>query len=70
MTNREWLATLTNEEFVAWLCDETFSTITDENKVIYNRNYYPTRKKIALAFTDSRGGLLAWLEAEREGERK
>lgn len=71
MTNREWLATLTNEEFVSWLCDDTlFTTYTDGNSVSYNRFHYPTRKGIALMFPDSRIGLLSWLEAERKGEIK
>ena len=62
MTNREWLNSLTNEEFASWICDgEEF----DYEK---NEPFQPSPKWDYLQhrYTSSKGGLLIWLKQERK----
>lgn len=62
MTNKEWLNSLTNEEFASWICDgEEF----DYEK---NENYPPSPKwsTIQGQYTSSKLGLLIWLKQERK----
>ena len=62
MTNREWLNTLNNEDFVKWCLDREvidFKTFKSENPS-------PRLETIKYSYTSSRGGLLDWLGKERK----
>ncbi len=60
MTNREWLSTLSDEDFAKWC----FYPVSQDA----NGNYiqpFPTLQTIAVSNTSSYGGLLGWLKEER-----
>ena len=63
MTNREWLNSLTDEEFASWACDE--------EEFDFKNNVYaqpsPKRRRLEFKYNDAKGGLLMWLKQEREG---
>ena len=61
MTNREWLESLTDEEFADW------ATHDDQWDVENNRpiGLSPHRKTIVESYSDSYGGILSWLKEER-----
>lgn len=62
MTNREWLNTLTVEEFVAWLvCDEEF-----DRKARKPKSPTPRLSTIKYANIHVTAALKEWLEAERK----
>ena len=65
MTNREWLNTLTDEEFADWATYE--DTYFIENGVINIYGIYPHRRNIENMCTSSYGGILDWLKRERIG---
>lgn len=72
MTNREWLNSLSNEEFYKWLfedsgCYSEYNQDTHEYEYKF-RSYYPTRYDIIGRFTDSHCGMLDWLNEERSNE--
>ena len=62
MTNREWLNSLTDEEFTSWMCDD------EELDYEKNENYPPSPKWATIRgrYTSSKLGLLIWLKQERE----
>lgn len=63
MTNKDWLNSLTDEEFASWVCDEE---IYDFENNVYEQ---PSPKWDSLRgrYTSSKGGLLIWLKQERQG---
>ena len=67
MTNREWLATLTDEDFVNWLYAEK-SIFYDHRtlKVIEQAVYYPTLTEITMGWSSYSGRMLQWLNEERK----
>lgn len=68
MTNREWLNTLSNEDFAKWcLKEETVRHIFDKSKNISYEINEPTPKleTIRKEYTSSYDGLLKWLNEER-----
>ena len=61
MTNREWLETLTDEEFADWAtgCD---NWDWENNKPL---GLHPHRRNIESQYTSAYGGILLWLRQER-----
>jgi hypothetical protein len=67
MKNREWLATLSNEDFVNWIYAEQsifYDTITF--KVVEQAVYYPTLTEVTMGWNSCSGRLLQWLNEERK----
>ena len=65
MTNREWLNTLSDEDFTKWCLYEAqnfFNRKTNEYDIVQP---YPTLHTIKISFTSSYDGLLKWLNEER-----
>ena len=56
MTNREWLETLTDEEFADWATEEDY----------FGANNNPHLKEIKMEWTCSHYGVLQWLKQNRE----
>ena len=63
MTNREWLNSLTDEEFASWVCDEEVYDLANN---VY-AHPAPKWNRLMYQYNDSKGGLLMWLKQEREG---
>lgn len=64
MTNREWLWTLTTEEFVTWLvCDEEY-----DRKAMKPKSPTPRLSTIKYANINVTAALKEWLEKERNVE--
>lgn len=62
MTNREWINSLTDEEFASWICDgESFYPRT----MVYEQPS-PKWDTLKYGYTDAKGGLLIWLKQERK----
>ena len=68
MTNREWLATLSDEDFAAWLLqDEVIDfTHTIDNHIYETKQPSPRMRTIALLSTDSSKAIEEWLKKERK----
>lgn len=64
MTNREWLNSLSNENFMRWLFEKSGFVIFKDGKW-YCKEYYPTRYDICNSSTHSYDALEKWLEEER-----
>ena len=65
MTNREWLNTLSDEDFVKW-CLAEGNMVFDFAKNDYEiMQPYPTLHTIKYSFTSSYDALLKWLGEER-----
>jgi hypothetical protein len=66
MTNREWLATLSDEDFVNWIYAEK-SIFHDPKtfKVVEQAVYYPTKTEITMGWTSYSDRMLQWLGEER-----
>jgi len=58
MTNREWLFTLSVEEFWDWLTSPAAEMTVDGKPA-------PTRYGVGLGWSSSSGRLLEWLKEER-----
>lgn len=67
MTNREWLATLSNEDFVNWIYAEK-SIFYDHRalKVVEKAVYYPTLTEVTMGWNHYSGRMLQWLNEERK----
>ncbi len=72
MTNREWLNTLTDEEFAKWCIIDHFcrfkqieATLESGEKVIIDVPEQETLREIASRNTSSLDGVLTWLKKER-----
>jgi hypothetical protein len=67
MTNREWLATLSNEDFVNWLYAEQ-SIFYDPTtfEVVAKAVYYPTKTEVTMGWNSYSERLLQWLGEERK----
>ena len=61
MTNREWLATLTDDEFVDWCLGKDFIDFNTFLPI----GLYPHLENITSSYTSSFYGLLEWLKQER-----
>ena len=61
MTNKEWLNSLTDEEFASWVCDEE---VFDFNNNVYTQPS-PKWRSLMYQYNDSKGGLIMWLKQER-----
>lgn len=67
MTNKEWLATLSEEDFANWIYAER-TAIFDPNKmelIIHSPEYSPCLNEVVMAWNDSRSRLIDWLKEER-----
>lgn len=69
MTNREWINSLNNEEFCKWLfedsgCYTAYNQDTHEYEYKFY-SYYPTRNDIVCRYNNSYGGMIEWLNEER-----
>lgn len=64
MTNREWLATLTDEEFIEWL----FNDSSWDWETMSSRKISPTFREVSSTNISSRGGMKIWLKEERKNE--
>ena len=57
MTNREWLNSLTDEEFADWATGEDCWNPSERKY----EGLYPHRRTIESMYNSSYGGILAWL---------
>ena len=71
MTNREWLNTLTDQEFAEWCIIDHYyrfkqveGTLENGEKVMIDVPEMNTLREIASTNTSSLGGVLAWLKKE------
>ena len=71
MTNREWLATLSEENLANWIYAEqtrVFDPVSLQEKVIAP-DYSPSLYEVVLGWSSAYYRLVAWLKEER-GEQK
>lgn len=82
MTNREWLDSLTDEEFTHWLYDEQSQIVRWKDAIGYDSHgekvevqipifdkLYPRFHEIGRGWTSSSGRFAQWIKEERkEGE--
>lgn len=61
MTNREWLNTLSDEDFAIWATQNNLWDYAN-NKPIQP---YPTRDGVVSQYSSPRAGLLKWLGEQR-----
>ena len=71
MTNREWLSTLTDEEFVEWALGDYVSVYlySENNQIEWFRppqSYSPTLMEIVSNTTSAKIKLKEWLKEERK----
>ncbi len=68
MTNKEWLATLSEEDFANWLyTDRTRTYDVEHNKmVVFSPNYSPCLKEVVIGWNDYHQRLVMWLKEERK----
>ena len=68
MTNREWLNSLSNEDFVKWIYAEETRTWNPDTKetLVFAPNYSPCLNEIVRLWTSATFRLQQWLEEERE----
>lgn len=80
MTNREWLNSLTDEEFMHWLYDKQSEIVSweapkpylvDGGKLVYTQmpiydKLYPRFHEIGRGWTSSSGRFAQWIKEERE----
>lgn len=64
MTNREWLKSLSDEDFALWLCDGYPESFEQSNgkTITYNTGVHIIGRR----YTDSLGGLQVWLKEEHK----
>ncbi len=70
MTNKEWLATLSEEDFANWLYSERTRTYDlEHNKmVVFAPNYSPCLQEVVIGWTNYHQRLVMWLKEERKEE--
>jgi len=61
MTNRDWVNSLSDEDFVKWCLDRDFWDSEKSNL----SDPHPRLETIKFSYTSSRYGLLDWLSKER-----
>ena len=72
MTNREWLATLTNEELSRWMTEQaseivgwkTIYQVGTPKQLAQFDNLYPRLEEIKRAYSFATGGVEKWLGEE------
>lgn len=77
MTNREWLNTLTDEEFAEWCIVDHFyrfkrteATLESGKKIIVEVAEQETLREIASSNISSIAGVLTWLKKERNNDKQ
>ena len=67
MTNKEWLATLSEEDFANWVyAERTRQYDFKNNKVIvYAPNYSPCLEEVVMGWNDYHERLVMWLKENR-----
>ena len=68
MTNREWLNSLSNPEFVKWMLEEStrYYDFNKREEVVYAPNYSPCMQEVVRGWTSVSFRLEQWLDEERE----
>lgn len=61
MTNRQWIESLTDDEFADWCCNEEIVNWSTGQSV----GITPKLKTIKASYSSSFGGLKEWLKQER-----
>lgn len=64
MTNREWLNSLSNENFIKWLSEST-GIESWGGEIPKLTEYWPTKYIICMSSNNSERALKEWLEEER-----
>lgn len=67
MTNREWLSTLSDDDFIIWLFRNDVIVGLTKNKTIYEQPS-PRLQWFKYAYTDTKRALKDWLKQERKKE--
>lgn len=75
MTNREWLATLSDEDFIFWMtehrgCESDWNTETGIYEIVSVYPFYPTKYEICAFHTNSNTRLLEWFKEERKDPKE
>lgn len=68
MTNREWLNSLSNEDFVKWILEDytRYYDINKREEVVFAPGYSPCMQEVIRGWTSSSFRLAQWLDEERE----
>lgn len=66
MTNREWLNTLTDEEFTDWLINDEYANGEVIDGIMQMTQPSPKLKTLKWSYTISYSGVLEWLGKERK----
>lgn len=65
MTNREWLATLSDGDFVKWCLNNASTMYDGESKASTYIQPYPTLPTLRTKWNLSKVGIMEWLKEER-----
>ena len=68
MTNREWLNSLSDDEFIKWIyADETYTwNINTGEKVVFSPGCSPCLNEVVRSYISATFRLKQWLEETRE----
>lgn len=64
MTNREWINSLSDDDFVKWSCAQITPPRIVDGKVFYDK-LHPTLREVTSRFVPGDLGLLKWLKEDR-----
>lgn len=64
MTNREWLQSLTDDEFAEWLFDDSGYIWDYEKNEMKPRKWVPTFRSLCREYRSSYHGVKDWLKEE------
>ena len=65
MTNREWLRTLSDEEFTKWCLHEEYGNFDFQKNTYIREQPSPRLETLKFTSTSSYNALLKWLKEER-----
>lgn len=71
MTNREWLGTLSDIDFIFWMkeekgCESKWNSKTMAYEIVKVYPFYPTKYEVCAFYTNSDARLLEWFKEERK----